>query len=251
MKKSGIFVFVFTFTIVMCAMLFRPQYMNFSKKAFGNITTNMKKLADNFYATTNRTELLEENERLKKELSYKNSYIDENKLLRQENDNLYKMLSLTKRSPHKKQIAANVTGINTLGKFTITIDRGKNQGINKGTVAVWGDALVGKVCESFDDFSYISPVSAPDNVTGIISETEDAGLVTGKPELYQKNMCELSFFLNGAKALGGSTITTSGLSDTYPKGLIVGKVYKKNGMVLIKTEVDFFKIRTLSLIISE
>ena len=250
MKRCGLFVFIFTFLTVICAFLLRPQYMNFSNKAFFNLTSSIKEIGDSFYAVMNKSELIYENESLKKRLSVVNSYEDENEILKKENENLHKLLRLKKESRYKNTITANVIRLNTLGEFTLTIDCGKNQGVDAGCVAVWGNALVGRVKESFDDFSYVVPITSPDTVVGILNENEDAGLITGKPELYQKNMCELSFFSNTAEAIAESTVITSGLSDVYPKWMIVGKITKENGMAVVKTEVDFFKIRTLSLITS-
>lgn len=250
MKKSGIFVFVFTFVVVICAFLLRTQYVNFSKNLFGKVTSAIESCADGFYQTFNNSRLLEENEQLKIKLSKEKSYEIENKLIKQENENLRKLLSLSKRAQYKNKTSANVVGLATLEKFYLIADKGKNDGVKVGDVVLWGDALVGKVSESFLDISFVTPITAPDTAVGIKNEEEDAGLILGKPSLYKKNMCSLSFFSNTAKISVGKNVVTSGLSDIYPDGILVGKIQKEDGGWVIKTEVDFFKIRTIEIVFS-
>lgn len=251
MKKYGIFIFVFTLCLMLISSFLRSQYMNVSYNTFSSLKSKITSVSTNLGGLVYGKKLTEENEKLKKELSSLRSLTAENELLKKENEELSKLLSLKKRSPYKKQVTANVLSLNTVGDFSITVDRGKNDGVSVGDVAIWGNALVGKVRESFDNFSYITPITAPDATTGIMNDTLDSGLITGNLSLAYKNMCELSFFLDSATANSHDTILTSGLSHIYPQGLTVGKVHKSNDSLFVKTEVDFFKIRTISLIVSE
>jgi len=248
MKKSGIFVFVFTFVVVICAFLLRTQHINFSQSLFGKVTETIDNCADTIYQTFNNSRLLEENEQLKIKLSQEKSYEVENKLIKQENENLRKLLDLSKKETYKNKTSANVIGLVTLEKFYFVADKGKNDGVKVGDAALWGNALVGKVSESFSDVSFVAPITAPDTAVGIKNEEEDAGLITGKASLYKKNMCSLSFFSNTAKISVGKNVVTSGLSDVYPDGILVGKIQKEENEWVVKTEVDFFKIRTLEIV---
>ncbi len=248
MKKSSIFVFVFTFVVVMCALGLRSQYINFSQKHFGNATRKVFISSENFSSFFKKSLILEENEQLKTKLAQVHSYKEENKLIKKENDTLRELLSLKKSLPYKNKTAANVIDIQTLGDFLITIDRGKKHGIKPDDIAIWGNALVGKVSEVFDEISYITPITAPFATVGIVNENDDIGILTGAPSLYKKNMCEISFFSNTARILNNTTVFTSGMSDIYPPGIVIGKILTQNGKTFVKAEVDFFKIRTLLLI---
>ena len=251
MKKSGVFIFVFTFFVVICALSLRSEYINFSHKIFGKTTKKIDILTQNVSSFFKKDALLEENERLRIKLAEKNSYEEENKLIKQENENLKKLLSVKETTSFKKMRAVNVVGLNTLGDFFITVDCGKNDGVSEGDVAVWGKTLVGRVSEVFEEFSYVVPITAPDVCVGIINENEDAGIISGAPSLYKDNMCKISFFSNTAKLSDGDTVFTSGLSDNYPLGLVIGKVKIKNGEAYVKTEADFFKIRALHILTPE
>lgn len=248
MKKSGIFIFVFTFIIVMFALGLRAQYINLSQKHFGKMTAKVNTLTENFSSFFKKSSIIEENEQLKTKLTEVNSYKEENKLIKKENEKLRELLSLEKTLPYKNKTTANVIDIQTLDDFLITVDRGIKHGIKPDDVALWGNALVGKVSEVFDDISFITPITSPDITAGIVNENEDIGMITGAPSLYKKNMCEISFFSNTSKILNNTTVFTSGMSDVYPRGIVIGKILTQNGRTFVKTEVDFFKIRTLLLI---
>ncbi len=251
MKKCGIFIFVFTFFVILCSSFLRPQYMRVAHNTFSTLKSQLNSFSSGFNGLIYGKKLTEENEKLKKELTSLSSLTAENKLLQKENENLSKMLDLKKKYPKKKQIAATVLRLTTVGDFAITVDKGANDGVNTGDVAVFGNALVGRVRESFDNFSVITPITAPDVTTGIMNDLSDAGFITGRLSLAYKNMCELSFFLDSVTVKTGDVIVTSGLSDVYPEGLTVGNALKSNDSLFLKTEVDFFKIRTLTLISSE
>lgn len=250
MRKSAYFVFVFTFLVVFFSISLKSEYIDFSQKAFGKTVERVQRFGDDLYSLINKSQLLEENERLKAELSRIKSLDEENKLIKQENEQLHKMLSLQKKTPYKNKKAANIVALNTFGEFSLIADKGKNSGIKKDDIALWGNALVGKVEQVYSDICYITPITAPDFCVGIINENEDAGLISGESTLCDKNMCRLSFFSNAAESEKDASIFTSGLSDVYPEGIVIGKIQKQNGEAFVKTEVDFFKIRTIHLISS-
>lgn len=248
MKKSGVFIFVFTFLIVMCALRLRVSYINLLQKNFGNVSEKVTMLSENISSFFNKSSIIEENEQLKAKLTEVSSYKEENKLIKAENERLRELLSVKKALPYKNKTAANVVDMQTLGDFLITVDRGKKHGIKPDDVAIWGNSLVGKVSEVFDDVSFITPITSPDITVGIVNENEDIGMIAGSPSLYKKNMCELSFFSNTAKISNNTTVFTSGMSDVYPRGIVIGKILTQNDKTFVKTEVDFFKIRTILLI---
>lgn len=248
MKKNGVLVFVFTFVLIFISFSFSHHYKELSHNIFGKVTSGIYTAKENIYTFLKKSEITKENDRLKTELSEKNSYKEENKFLRKENENLRELLKIRNESPSSDKTAAEVIGISRSSDFTITVNRGKNHGIKKDNIAVFGNMLVGKVSEVFSDFSFVTPITAPDTTVGIVTGNEDVGMISGANALYRKNMCELSFFSNTAKFAQNETVYTSGMSDIYPRGMVIGKIKSKDGKAYVKTEVDFFKIRTLDLI---
>ena len=248
MKKLWIFIVVFSFITVMLSTFFKSQYLTYSHKLFYGISTNLKETASVFDGFFKGQRLKEENENLKKQLSQNTQFEAENKLLKKENEELNELLRLNRENYGKNIVNAKISDINTTSNFTLTIDKGTRSGVSLGDVCVWGNALVGSVTEAFDDFSIITPITAPNVTVGIMNTNNDAGVILGNLALFKKNMCEISFFSDAVETTPDETIVTSGFSDIYPKGLTVGKIKHSGDSVRLLTEVDFFKIRTVSLI---
>ncbi len=249
MKKLWLFIIVFTFATLILATAFREEYINYSNKIFSEISFNLKEFAYSFDGLARGKQLKEENEKLKAELLKNTNLLAENQLLKRENEELYELLKLNKEIK-RPMINAQVIDINTTTDFTLTINKGVKSGVSLGDVCVWGGSLVGYVKEVFDDFSHITPIISPGSTVGIMDTEGNTGIISGSLALFKRNMCEISFFLDTIEAKNGETIVTSGLSDIYPKGLTVGKINIDGDKKRLMTEVDFTKIRTVSLICS-
>lgn len=248
MKKLALFIFVFSLACVMFSTFFKSQYMTFSHRLFGDALFNLNEAVYSFDGFLKGRTLKAENEELKKQLSGKSNIEAENKILKKENEELRQSLRLNNNDNINVKINAQITDINTLSSFSLTIDKGESSGVSLGDVCVWGKALVGCVTQVFSDFSIVTPIIAPDSTVGIMNTKGDAGIISGDLSLWEKNMCNTTFFSDNAENSHNETIVTSGFSDIYPKGLTVGKIHIENNSIKLLTEVDFFKIRSVSLI---
>lgn len=248
MKKSVIFVLTFTFCVLVLAGIFGTNLQAFSLKTFSGIKSAFTNSGVAFESFLSSNRLRDENEELKKELSRLNAQDTQIEMLKTENTALRSSLGLRENSSYNILCNVSVIDINTTGDFTLTVDRGARQGIKSGDVAVWGGALAGKVTQVFDNYSLITPVSAPYQTTGVSCVDGDSGTVTGSAAYFRENVCLLSFFGENSNISKGDTIVTSGMSDIYPAGLTVGKVYSTASDIKVKTDIDFFKIRTLTIV---
>ena len=247
MKKNAIVIFVFTFLVVFLSMTAKVSLVEFSHNHLSTLKSKVSgygKSLENFF---NQNDIARENEELKIELSHYQKNAIENDALKKENEELKSLLALRKRPDLKMKTYATVCDILTEGDFLVIIDKGKNQGVSKGDIAVWGGALYGKVYEAFDDFSHIKPITAPDSVTGVHTPDKSAGLILGSLANFEKNLCELSLFSDDVKVYAGENIVTSGLSDIYPEGLLIGKIQSAGEKITVKSEVDFFSARIIAI----
>ena len=73
-------------------------------------------------------------------------------------------------------------------------------------------------------------------------------MILGTLENFQKNLCELSLFSQDVKVYTQDAVVTSGLSDIYPEGLMIGRVQKVGDKIIVKCEVDFFSARTIAIV---
>ena len=115
-------------------------------------------------------------------------------------------------------------------RCSFVINRGQQDGVHTGAVAVFGRTLVGRVIETGKSSSRLLHISDPQMRIGVILH----GIVAGQPVEYGEGIC---------RGISGQacrlqlveknyqkwqcpeiTIMTSGFKGQYPRGLIVGTV---------------------------
>lgn len=247
MKRNALIIFVVTFLVVFLSIVAKTWLTEFSLNNLNGIKNTFSGYGRSLQNLFNQNDIAQENEKLKIELSHYQKNAVQNDILKKENEELKAALSLQKSPDLKVKTYATVCDISTDGDFLITIDKGKNQGVVAGDIALWGGALYGKVYEVFDDLSRIKPITAPDAVTGAHTTDKNAGLILGSLANFGKNQCEFSLFSGDVKISTGDAVVTSGLSSIYPEGLIIGKVQKVSDKIIVKCEVDFFSARTIAI----
>jgi len=125
------------------------------------------------------------------------------------------------RSPSRTipaRIIGNGTGANSKVVF---IDRGSNNGIQKGMAVITPDGIVGKVVESFPMASQVLLITDPTFAAGVVSQKNHIrGTLKGqgKPTGY------VDYVQNEEKIDAGEWFFTSGDDRVFPRGLPVGQV---------------------------
>ena len=246
MKRNAIAIFVFTFLVVFLSIVAKTQLTEFSLSNLSGIKNKFSGYGRSLQNLFNQSDIAQENEKLKIKLSHYENNAIQNDILKKENEELRAALALQKSPDLKVKTYATVCDILAQGDFLVTIDKGKNQGVAAGDIALWGGALYGKVHEVFDDFSRIKTITAPDSVTGAHTTDKNAGLILGSLGLFRENLCELSLFSQDVKVYTDDAVVTSGLSSIYPEGLLIGKIQKVSDKIIVKCEVDFFSARTIA-----
>jgi len=120
----------------------------------------------------------------------------------------------------------------TVWYSTVTIDKGRNDGIKEEQPVVTGDGFVGKI-ESVtggtatvtlitDSSSAVSAQVMPNGATGVV-----------KPQVGDPNDLLLEFIRKGAKVTKGAVLVTSGFTSSrfeslFPRGIPIGKVTRVN-----------------------
>jgi len=137
----------------------------------------------------------------------------------------------------------------------ITIDKGRNQGIEPDMGVVTPDgSVVGIVKDVSANFSsVISLLNQRIGVSGKIKKNNYFGSVTWKNSDWTTvNLGEIP---NHAEVRSGDTIVTSGYSTIFPEGLMIGKVYyyKQNSSgnffdITVKISTNFKKIKYVHVI---
>ena len=173
-------------------------------------------------------ELLEENQRLKRELSEQviinislNEVAQENRRMRE----IYNLNSA--HIENLELLGSRVTGqAPSSWEQRIMINQGSNQGVEERfPVISFNGYLVGKIINTGVNSSQVMMVNDPDFSVGARVSRENSratGVVRGRPgEKGQLIMERLDW---DADIEEGDLIITSGISDQYPRGLPIGKV---------------------------
>ena len=206
---------------------------------------------DNFKFTRNfydqwlkKSDLIKENSDLQEKI--KNTAIDASRLksLEEENSLLKKELNFIEESKLKFVSAKIITGVSDPLTKSVVINRGKQDGLEKGLAVVADQGiLIGKVSEVYDNFSKV--VLLNDNKSRVAATIQNldhtVGLVEGQ---YGLSFAMTNIPQNQDIKVGDS-IVTSGLEGKIPKNLLIAKVED-----IKKVESEIFKTAILSPIIS-
>lgn len=202
---------------------------------------------DSFFATIE--DLENENKELKEKNKKLEQKIAELEIARAENNTLKEYMKITDYFTEYEVIPATIiskdlTNINNV----ITINVGKNQGIEKNMAVVTVEGLVGHVISANETSSKVQLIiDTANTVSAIVSNNRDAIICRGIME--EKNSLRALYISTETNISKGDKLETSGMGGIYPKGISVGEIKDvietKNitdRYAIIQTYVDFSKI---------
>jgi len=158
-----------------------------------------------------------------------------NEELEAENAKLREIIGFKHRNPFRLElVAAEVIARSPSSWFDeMVIDKGSKHGIRAGKAVITRNGLVGKVIETASNSSRVMLIT--DNncpVSSMLSKTRDIGLLQG----LESGTMLLKYIPSTASVEVGAVVVTSGVSETFPKGIPVGTVSK-----IEKRDYDLFK----------
>lgn len=143
---------------------------------------------------------------------------------REENARLRRLLVLKNRLP-LATLAGEVIGREAGGWVrSLTVNRGRGDGIAQQTPVIVPDGLVGRVVQVHRGAAVIQLLNDPASTVGaVVLRTRTAGLVEGDAG----GTVRFKFMArDGSSVAPGDLVVTSGLGTLFPKGLPVGRVVK-------------------------
>lgn len=195
-----------------------------------------------------------QNEKLKKDTDLLRNKLNAKEEIFLENARLKNLLSFKQKSSHKL-IAARVIARSTDSWSSgIIIDKGRHNGIKRQMAVITYLGLAGRVIDAQEFTSKILLISDPNlGVSAIVQRSRQEGLVSGTlgTHLIMRYLPEESDIRIG------DVIISSGLNQTYPKGLLIGTVVgigrEFSGLsryAIIKPAVNLSNIEEVLIIIS-
>ena len=213
--------------------------LNFFEKAIKDTTTFISKVVTSPIKIfkNNKTE----DKKLKEKAEKADMYYAQIKELQKEVNDLKKTLDLNATLSEYTTINATVVNRN-IGYWynNLTIDKGSKNGIKKGDAVVTNEGLIGKIVD-VSNFSSSVKLLTSDEISNKISVKVDDngneyyGLLIGYNR--KKKVYEIEAITDYKKIKEGDMVTTTGLTDYFPSGLLIGKVSK-----IVKDEYDLSSI---------
>lgn len=196
--------------------------------------------------------LQQQNRQLKQELmQYKSTKLQLAQIMA-DNSRLRSVLGLKQKLGHWKLTTASVIARNPSNWFsTLVLDRGSSSGIRPGMSVIVPQGVVGRVVSVSPDAATVMLLLDPKSGVGAMdSRSQSAGVILGQQPI--KGILRLQLFSHRPNVLPGDTITTSGYSQYYPKGLLIGQVtaVKKSNFGLteyatVQPAVNFNRLQTV------
>lgn len=197
--------------------------------------------------------------KLKKKVEKTDLYYSQIKELQKENNELKSQLELNNTLSEYTYVNATVVSRN-IGYWynTITIDKGKKNNVRLGDAVITNNGLIGKI-SSVSNFSSTVKLLTSDEIFNKISikiEHEDEyyyGLLIGYD--VDLNVYKIEGVVESNKIKEGDIVTTTGLTDYFPSGILIGKVnrvvmdeYDLNSIVQVTPSVNFKDISIVSVL---
>lgn len=174
------------------------------------------------------SEVMEENEELKKQVDELTTKLTTNRLEQYELENYRNLLELDAKYPTYEKVAANVVAKDSGNWFdTFTIDRGANDGIKTGMNVISGSGLVGIVTDVGANYAKVRCIiNDSNNVSAMITSTQDNIIVSGNLESMNENNVIYFSGLQDDEDLVqvGDEVVTSYVSDQYQQGIFIGYI---------------------------
>lgn len=151
-----------------------------------------------------------------------------NQEILKEKEDLEKLLDISSTLTDFDKINAVVVERNNSYWFEyLTINKGYKDGIRKGMIVVTGDGLIGTIKEVNILTSTVKLITSNDDYNNIsVSIVSDSFTINKILSTDTANNKIISGIDNTYDIKEGDKVYTSGLSDIYPAGIIIGKIKK-------------------------
>ena len=198
----------------------------------------------------------------KKEVNQDENYLIQKELnesLKQEIKELKELLELNTTLTEYEVENATILSRNKSYWFnTLSIDKGKKDGLKKNMAVITSNGLIGKISKVYGYYSEVKLITSNDvnykvSVSIKINNHDNYAILNGYDE--DNNLLKVTGVSKTTEAKKGDVVVTSGLGELFPSGIYVGEVekvtndkYDLSKTVYIKTNQDFNNIHYVSIL---
>ncbi len=201
----------------------------------------------------------EENRALKKQIQNYNIINTQNEELKEDINDLKKILNLNTSLSDYEYMYSTVISRNIAYWYnTITIDKGSFSGVKEDMVVINQDGLIGIVIKTSNFSSTVKLISTENDsqkISVVIKHNDQKVFGTINGYDTKENALLVDIVTSNSDMPTGSTVMTSGLSQTFPSGILVGTVvghttdeFGLTKILKVKSNVDLNNIRYVSIL---
>lgn len=162
-----------------------------------------------------------ERERLRKQVDFLRQKVNSLTEVYLENKRLSSLLSLKQKSPYKAIAARVIARSPDSWSCAVVIDKGSLSGIRQAAVAITYLGLAGRVTETSTLTSKVMLINDPHlSISAIVQRSRQEGLISGT----LGSSLIMRYLPKDADIKINDLIITSGLTENFPKGLLIGTV---------------------------
>lgn len=238
----------------------------FEKTIKDSVLTVQKILAFPIDFVANKiSENNEKNKMYEKYIELENQ-VKENEKYKVENEELKKQLSDMKELLNINDTIAEYTYLNAnvinrnldYWNDTLIINKGEQDGITKDMPVVIGTNLIGKVISTTTFNSTVRLITATDVVDKISVKIKNGddyiyGILNGYNK--ENDTYTIEGISQNAKIENGSIVTTTGMGDIFPAGIVIGKItgintdaFDLSNVLEMKSDVNFDNINYVTVL---
>ena len=221
-----------------------------------NLNRGVKDFVDFFL---NFSDVRDENEDLAEENNELKDKLSEYSDLESENERLRALLDFERKRSEYNYISTNVIGTTDSNSDGFILDKGKDDGIEKGMVVISGDGLVGKISSVASNWCILECIINPNIAVSVMPEStrENTGILQGYSDSKtNESLTQILYLPMDSTIKKGDVILTSGLGLVYPKEIRIGEVVSVEEdkvqfmkSAIVKPYVDFNKLEELLIVV--
>lgn len=216
-------------------------------------------IANKINTNNEKNKMYEKYLELEKQSEEAEKYKAENEELKKQLDDMKKLLDINEIISEYTFLNANVISRNLdYWNDTIIINKGEHDGVTKDMPVVIGTNLIGKIISTTTFNSTVRLLTATDVVDKISVKINNNGeYVYGILNGYNKN--NNTYTIEGISQNitieNGSLVTTTGMGDIFPAGIVIGKItgintdtFDLSNVLEMKSDVNFDNINYVTIL---
>jgi rod shape-determining protein MreC len=204
-------------------------------------------------------QIRKDNEQLRQEVAQLRVALQQERALAQQSRALQQTLALQDAAQVPTMAAAVIGSAPDPSFRTMTIDKGRQDGLMQDMAVIAPAGVVGRIIMSSARASKVQLLIDRDAGAGVMIERSRAsGVISGSGATddlsFRAGLIDLDYIPNTADVKVGDRVITSGVDGIYPKGFVVGEIQsveREAGEFRIKVRpaVDFSSLETVLVVL--